>query len=107
MALRKPVVGSRSGAVPEIVVDGETGFTFEPGNAEALADAVVTLLQDGDRARRMGEAGLSRLDSVFHIRLNVERTMRLFDHLLSRRPGPLPGVRGRPNGRSVTPGSGV
>ena len=90
MALRKPVVGSRSGAVPEIVVDGQTGFTFEPRSADALAEAVVTLLQDGDRARRMGEAGLSRLDSVFHIRLNVERTMRLFDHLLSRRPGPLP-----------------
>jgi glycosyltransferase involved in cell wall biosynthesis len=90
MALRKPVVGSRSGAVPEIVVHDQTGFTFEPGNPKALAEAVVTLLTDRPRAVRMGDAGYARLESTFHIRLNVERTMTLFDALVGR--GPRPGT---------------
>jgi glycosyltransferase involved in cell wall biosynthesis len=90
MALHKPVVGSRSGAVPEIVVDGETGFTVEPGNPQALADAVIALLSDPERAQRMGDAGARRLESTFHIRRNVERTMALYDHLLAGKRSPLP-----------------
>ena len=89
MALRKPVVGSRSGAVPEIVVHDETGFTFEPGNAAALADGIVALLTDPARARRMGDAGHARLESTYHIRLNVDRTMTLFDAVLGRRDSPV------------------
>jgi glycosyltransferase involved in cell wall biosynthesis len=94
MALRKPVVGSGSGAVPEIVVDGVTGFTFEPGNAEALADRVSQLLRDPARARAMGEAGLERLRSHFTLDRNVERTTAIYDAVL--RGHPLPGIAGDP-----------
>lgn len=85
MAMRKPVVGSRGGAVTEIVIDGETGYTFEPGNPEDLAARVVDLLEHPDRARAFGEAGYARLVSEFHIARNVTRTMQVYDDVLAAR----------------------
>ncbi len=60
-----PVVASRVGALPEIVVDGETGHLVEPGEAAALAEAMVTVLGDGELAARMGRAGERRAKEIF------------------------------------------
>jgi hypothetical protein len=43
-------------ALPELVRDCENGFLFRPGDPAALADRIVTLLSDPDRAARMGRA---------------------------------------------------
>lgn len=82
MAMRKPVVGSRDGGVLEIVVEGETGLTFAPGDAGELAHKVLELLTDPGRARACGEAGYARLAAEFHIARNVERTMALYERVL-------------------------
>jgi glycosyltransferase involved in cell wall biosynthesis len=68
MASRKPVVAYRSGAVPEIVADGETGFVVEKGNVEQLAQRVLGLLKDPGLAGKMGEAGRQRVVREFDIR---------------------------------------
>jgi glycosyltransferase involved in cell wall biosynthesis len=68
MASRKPVVAYRSGAVPEIVADGETGFVVEKGNVEQLAQRVLDLLKDPGLAGKMGEAGRQRVVREFDIR---------------------------------------
>ena len=55
MACRKPVIGARAGAIPEIIEEGITGLTFPPGDADALAEAILRLLRDparGGAARR-------------------------------------------------------
>jgi glycosyltransferase involved in cell wall biosynthesis len=56
MASGTPVVASRVGGVPEVVVDGETGFLVDPGDVDALHDRLATLLADRGLARRMGDA---------------------------------------------------
>ena len=88
MAMHKPVVGSRDGAVPEIVVDGETGYTFEPGNPEPLAARILDLLEHPDRARAFGEAGYRRLVDEFHVDRNVERTMAVYQAVRPPTPAP-------------------
>jgi glycosyltransferase involved in cell wall biosynthesis len=90
MAMHKPVVGSRDGAVPEIVVDGETGYTVEPNNPAELADRILRLLEDPERARAFGDAGRRRLEARFHVSRNVEKTMALYEHLLGRAPDGAP-----------------
>ena len=45
MAMRKPMVGSRAGAVPEIIEHGVTGYTFAPGDSDELASYVIDLLE--------------------------------------------------------------
>lgn len=82
MACRKPVIGARAGAIPEIIDEGVTGLTFPPGEAEPLAEAILGLVRDRERARRMGEAGYERLVARFHIARNAEATARLYERLL-------------------------
>ncbi len=57
MACETPVVCSAIGGMPELVVDGVTGLVAPPGDSAALGAAVEGLLDDPQRARRMGEAG--------------------------------------------------
>jgi glycosyltransferase involved in cell wall biosynthesis len=55
MATGLPVVVSRVSGTAELVPDAEHGSVVEPGDAEGLADAVIALLGDPERRRRMGE----------------------------------------------------
>jgi glycosyltransferase involved in cell wall biosynthesis len=57
LAMELPVVSSRMAGVPEVVIDGETGWMVEPGKAEELASAVVRLWADPAKCRNMGLAG--------------------------------------------------
>lgn len=59
-ACGKPVVGSRSGGVPDAVIDGQTGLLVPEGDVEATADAIVRLLSDSDLSSRLGRAGQER-----------------------------------------------
>jgi glycosyltransferase involved in cell wall biosynthesis len=65
MASATPVVASRIGGVPEVVVDGETGFLVEPGDVDALHDRLATLLTDHRLARRLGDNARSALTDRF------------------------------------------
>lgn len=82
MAFGKPLVASGGGAVPEIVVHGQTGLLFEPGRPESLASALRVLLNDPARAAAMGNAGRQRLAAEFSIQHNVSETQALYDRLL-------------------------
>jgi len=78
MAFGKPVVGTAVGGVPEVVADGDTGLLVPPGDPEALADAVCTLLADPERAQGMGERGRQRAAAHFGIDLMIERTKAVY-----------------------------
>jgi phosphatidylinositol alpha-1,6-mannosyltransferase len=52
-----PVIGGRSGGVPDAVSDGETGLLVEGDAVDAVADAIASLAGDPARRERMGEAG--------------------------------------------------
>jgi glycosyltransferase involved in cell wall biosynthesis len=57
MMHRLPVVGTRVGALPDMIRDGVTGRIVAPGNARQLAEALIDLLRDPLRCRQFGEAG--------------------------------------------------
>ncbi len=54
MALNKPVIGANIGAIPEMVIDGQTGLLFEPGNAVQLAEKIKQLLDNPQKVTEMG-----------------------------------------------------
>lgn len=81
MALKKPLIGARAGAVPEIIVENVTGLTFTPDNSSELASCTMQLLDEPDKATQMGKLGYQRLVQEFHIRANVQRTMEVYDSL--------------------------
>jgi alpha-maltose-1-phosphate synthase len=88
MACETPVVASRVGGIPEIVIEGETGFLvdFNPDDLDgftgALASRLETLLKDTNLAARMGKAGRERVLKHFGWRAIASRTVELYDGLL-------------------------
>ncbi|TFG69881.1 MAG: glycosyltransferase family 1 protein [Anaerolineales bacterium] len=79
MAMAKPVVAFAHGALPEIVIDGETGMLVPPVDERAMAQAISTLLRDPLQRSVMGAAGRRRVEDAF----TIERTARAFDEVLT------------------------
>ena len=76
----KPVIGGRSGGIPDAVRDGETGFLVDPSDPEDLARALGRLLSDEGLRRRMGENGRRRVLDEFSIeRSAVQLRAALWD----------------------------
>jgi glycosyltransferase involved in cell wall biosynthesis len=85
MMAGKPVVATRGGGVPEIVVDGETGILVPMADAGAMAGAIKELLADTDRAKSMGEAGRKRVCLHFNLDLAVRRVEHVYKELWAAR----------------------
>lgn len=68
MSHEKPVVAARSGAAPEVVLDGITGRLVAYGSKEQLADVLIELCLDTEQRRKLGLAGYRRLQDNFTFR---------------------------------------
>jgi len=85
MAAARPVVATDIGGAREAVVEGETGYIIRPGDDAALAAHLVSLLNDPERARRMGERGLQIVKEKFSCAAQVESVESLYDRLLTKK----------------------
>jgi glycosyltransferase involved in cell wall biosynthesis len=89
MALERPVVATDVGGTSEAVVDGETGFLVAPGDVEGVANALVALAGDRERAAAMGAAGRRRQRERFRGDAMVDdylRTLAEITQAVPRRP---------------------
>ncbi len=78
MARRTPVIASRVSAIPEVVVDGETGVLISPRDVDALAAAMRRLLGDRALRKHMGLLGAARLEERFSIERMVAGTLAVY-----------------------------
>lgn len=65
MAARLPVVGTPIAGTPEEIIEGETGFMIQPGDIDAIASRLITLLEDEAMRVSMGLAGRARVEQYF------------------------------------------
>jgi len=80
MAMNVPVISSRLGGVPEVVINGQTGYMVEPGNSEQLARAIVDLWTEQDAYRKM----CAQARDLIVARFNKEHQFEQFlEHFLS------------------------
>ena len=77
MATGLPIVSTTIGGIPEMVVENETGFLVQPGDAAALADAIEQVIDDRLLARRLGQGGYERAQQLFSIDKNVRELCTL------------------------------
>lgn len=84
MSTGVPVVATRSGALPEIVTDGETGLLVERGDTGSLAEALLELLANHSRRTRMGEAGRTRVLQHFNWDRHTDDWLNVYGDLLDR-----------------------
>ncbi len=86
MAAGVPVINTNlNSGVPEVSLDGITGITVPPEDANALAQAINMLLENASLRKRMGEAGRMRAHREFAPGLMIERTMKLYEDVLLER----------------------
>jgi glycosyltransferase involved in cell wall biosynthesis len=74
-----PVISTREGGIPEIIIDKETGFLVEAQNTEMLANKIAILLKDKNLRVTMGEKGYERFINYFtlnHFENNINKTLR-------------------------------
>lgn len=90
----RPVIGSDTGGIPEILVDGLNGFLVPPRSPNAIAESVDRLLGDPGLRATMGRAGRMRMLEHFDARTWVQNLRLVYEHAVSggppiigRRPG--------------------
>ena len=84
LAMGKPVISTRVGAVPELVRDGETGFLIEPQDAWGLAQCICYLLNEPEIGRRMGSQGRQLIETKFDLKQEVTAMADLYHELYHR-----------------------
>jgi glycosyltransferase involved in cell wall biosynthesis len=85
MAVGTPVVATRGGGVTEIIEDGITGTLVSMGSAEEMADAVIAVLSDAERAGRMAIAARKAVLERFAITTLVPKVQDVYTDLLRTR----------------------
>jgi glycosyltransferase involved in cell wall biosynthesis len=78
MAAELPVVATNVGGASEAIIENETGFLVESDDAEALADRLIELLEDEEKARKFGAKGRERVEEKFSCAAQLENTLKLY-----------------------------
>jgi glycosyltransferase involved in cell wall biosynthesis len=79
-----PAVSVNGPGCDEVVRDGETGVLTKPDSA-ALSEVIIGLLVDGERRLRMGERARAVAEREFDVRLQIDRTLAVYEAALARR----------------------
>ena len=87
MASGTPVIASRIGGLPEVIVDGETGRLVPPGDVEALRETLRALLADPRTAERLGRRARERVVAEFTWDRCAERCLAAYQELLAAPSG--------------------
>jgi glycosyltransferase involved in cell wall biosynthesis len=85
MVYEVPPIVTDSGGSPELVEDGVSGLVVPPGDAVALADAILRLYRDPDLRRSMGAAARHRIETHFDTNKTVAETLALYEELLGKK----------------------
>ena len=80
MACGVPVISTTGGALPEVV--GDAGVLVPPADSQALANAIIHLLDHPEYAEKIGAAGYKRLQEQFTWRAAAEKTVRVYREVM-------------------------
>jgi glycosyltransferase involved in cell wall biosynthesis len=82
MAQGVPAIVSKAGGLPEIVVHNECGLVVMPGDPEALAQAIISLVSDAPRRKTLGKNATERIRTNFGMNKAIEKTFALYTDVL-------------------------
>jgi glycosyltransferase involved in cell wall biosynthesis len=85
MAMARPVVGTDTGGIPEVVIPGETGLLVAPRNPSALAKAIRRLLEDPELGRQLGRQARERVTATFSLQQMAAAVEGLYDLIYRER----------------------
>jgi len=86
MAAGRPLIATNVGGLPDLVVDGVTGLLVPPGDAETLAAAVRSLIENPERAEEMGRAARERWEESFSLSPFYRSTEKVYAEAIDALP---------------------
>jgi glycosyltransferase involved in cell wall biosynthesis len=81
MLSKKPVIAANHGGLTEIVLPNETGLLFEPNNANALANALESIIVNPEKRQLFGGNGYNRTVNHFSLQKHVEKFEDIFQKI--------------------------
>lgn len=85
MATRLPVVATRVGGIPDVVIHGETGLLVPPRNPVALAEAIMDMYSNRERATQMGQKGYEVVHQKFSAEAMASRVIEVYKRLFKEK----------------------
>src|SRR3989338_5009305 len=82
MLLKKPIIASNVGGIPDLIRNGENGILIPPASPDKLAEAIIDLIKSKDKRNRMGERGRFIAES-YSDKAMVEEIENLYEEVLS------------------------
>jgi len=81
-ALGKSALASRIGGIPELVKDGETGITFEPGNIGDLTEKLIVMLKNPDKVSQMGKSARKMIEKKYNAESHYDNLMKIYKSVM-------------------------
>jgi glycosyltransferase involved in cell wall biosynthesis len=101
LLMERPMVATDAGGMPEVVIDEQTGLLVPVRDPEALAEAILRLVEEPELARRLGENGRARMLERHTIQHTIDGVIEAYREVaaergMERAPFDDPGLRGGP-----------
>jgi len=78
-----PVVSTRHGGIPDVVIDGQTGLLVDEGDVSAMAGCMIKLIKNSELAARLGSAAREQVASEFSMQKSIDNLMRILEASIS------------------------
>lgn len=85
MAAKLPVVATNVGGAGEAIIENETGFIVESNDDEAMANRLIELLEDVEKAKRFGKCGREIVEEKFSCAAQLKTTLELYERKLNEK----------------------
>lgn len=81
LASEVPVVATRTGGLPEVIIDGEVGYLVEVGDTKELAERAISILADPEKRKKMGRAARDHAITTFHVDKVVPKYLEFYERV--------------------------
>ena len=86
MAAKKPIIASKVGSIPQLIIPDETGLLIEPRDVPSLENSIIGLLNDKDKAGKLAENGYMTIVNKFSSKVMTRKYIDVYDTLLNSQP---------------------
>ena len=82
MAAKKPIIASKVGSIPDVIIPNETGLLIEPRDVSSLEKSIIELLNDKNKAARLAENGYKTIINKFSSKIMAKKYLDIYETLL-------------------------
>jgi glycosyltransferase involved in cell wall biosynthesis len=79
MASGRPIIGSDIGGIPDLIIDGETGFIVKPGNIDQIAERIIQIISNKKLAIIMGKKARENCIAKYDYEEHYKKLVKIYE----------------------------